>query len=93
MEQYVWLTYCVLIIFSAALRQKEIELGYDKAVVVRYYGDTRKETILKFRKSPLKSTPSTVHKGGKPHIPSITDERNEGKKLMQASHIDGSTII
>ena len=81
------------VFFRAAIRQREIDQGYDKPAVVRYYGDTRKETVLKFRKSPLISTPSNVHKGGMPRIPTISDERNEGKKLMQASHIDGSTVI
>ena len=84
-----------ILCFRAEQKQKELDQGYDKPVVVRYYGDTKKETLLKYRKSPVKSSqaPSPVYKGGKPRIPSIIDERNEGKKLMEASHIDGSSVI
>jgi hypothetical protein len=61
-------------------------------VIVRYYGDAKKETLLKYRKSP-KMTPIQGNKPNKPKVPSIIDEKNEGKKLMQTSHIDGSTVI
>lgn len=76
-----------------AQANKEVEQGYDKPVIVRYYGDTKKETLLKYRKSPNKLLPNQGNKVFKPKVPSIIDERNEGKKLMQASHIDGSTVI
>ncbi|WAR25904.1 CC020-like protein [Mya arenaria] len=72
---------------------KEVEQGHDKPVVLRYYGDAKKETLLKYRKSPSKSGQSIVHRGGKPKIPTIVDERNEGKKLMHAQHIDGSAVL
>lgn len=70
-----------------------MEQGYDKPVIVRYYGDAKRETLLKYRKSPNKMSPSVVIRAGKPRIPSITDEKNEGKKLMQVSHVDGSTVL
>ncbi|KAL4226564.1 hypothetical protein ACF0H5_014549 [Mactra antiquata] len=72
---------------------KDLDQGHDKPVVVRYYGDTKRETLLKYRKSPSKMCQSPVFRGGKPKVPTIIDERNEGKKLMQAQHIDGTTVI
>ncbi|XP_053377067.1 uncharacterized protein LOC123530542 isoform X4 [Mercenaria mercenaria] len=72
---------------------KELDQGFDKPVIVRYYGDAKRETLLKYRKSPNKMSPIPGNKPYKPKIPSISDEKNEGKKLMQASHIDGSTVI
>ncbi|XP_076447540.1 uncharacterized protein LOC143284598 isoform X2 [Babylonia areolata] len=73
-------------------KAQEKEMGYDQAVQVRYYGDTRKETLLKYRKSPVKATASTVAKGGKPKIPSMYDDQNEGKQLMLAGHLDGTAV-
>lgn len=70
-----------------------MDQGFDKPVVVRYYGDTKKETLLKYRKSPTKCSANPVYRGGKPRIPSIIDERNEGRRPMQASHIDGTSVI
>lgn len=72
---------------------KDLEQGYDKPVLVRFYGDTKKETLLKYRKSPSKSSANPVYRGGKPKIPCIIDERNEGRKLMQTGHIDGTTVV
>ncbi|KAL8576950.1 hypothetical protein ACOMHN_024226 [Nucella lapillus] len=63
-------------------KAQEKEMGYDQSVQVRYYGDTRKETLLKYRKSPVKPSANSVAKGGKPHIPSMYDDQNEGKQLM-----------
>jgi hypothetical protein len=79
--------------FRTAQANKEVDQGYDKPVVIRYYGDTKREILLKYRKSPGKLTPPLTNKVIKPKIPSIVDERNDGKKLMQAQHIDGSTVV
>lgn len=79
--------------FRASENQKDIDQGFDKPAVVRYYGDTKKETLLKYRKSPSKLSANPVYRGGKPKIPSIIDERNEGRKLMQASHVDGTSVV
>ncbi|XP_052285555.1 uncharacterized protein LOC127881598 isoform X2 [Dreissena polymorpha] len=77
----------------AEQKAKEVDQGNDKPVFVRYYGDTKKETLLKYRKSPVKSSVNPISRGGKPKIPSISDERNEGRKLMQAQHNDGTTVV
>jgi hypothetical protein len=34
--------------------QDDLDEGKDKPVVVRYYGDAKKEAINKYRKSPVK---------------------------------------
>jgi hypothetical protein len=73
-------------------KAQEKDMGYDQPVQVRYYGDTRKEALLKYRKSPVKQQVSPVSKGGKPKIPSIYDDRDEGKQLMVSGHLDGTTV-
>lgn len=83
----------MIFFFRSNQATKDTDQGYDKPVIVRHYGDTKRETLLKYRKSPNKMCQSAVHRGGKPKVPSIIDERNEGKKLMQASHIDGTTVV
>ncbi|XP_048257382.1 uncharacterized protein LOC124136360 isoform X1 [Haliotis rufescens] len=71
---------------------QEIEIGFDKPAQVRYYGDTRKETLLKYRKSPVKPSINPAVRGQKPRIPHMYDDRNEGKQLMLTSHVDGTTV-
>ncbi|KAK7102791.1 uncharacterized protein [Littorina saxatilis] len=73
-------------------KAQEKDLGYDHAVQVRYYGDTRKESLLKYRKSPVKPTGNPAGKGGKPRIPCMYDDYNEGKQLMLTGHLDGTTV-
>ncbi|KAL3852029.1 hypothetical protein ACJMK2_015718 [Sinanodonta woodiana] len=86
-------------ILNAALKQinddkvKEEEKGFNQTVVFRYYGDTRKETLLKYRKSPVKQTPTPITKVVKPSIPILDDEKNEGKTLVQTTHLDGTTVV
>ncbi|XP_041349988.1 uncharacterized protein LOC121369160 isoform X2 [Gigantopelta aegis] len=68
--------------------------GLDKPVQVRYYGDTRKETLLKYRKSPVKQMPNPALKGQKPRIPRMyNDDRDEGKALCVTSHLDGTSVV
>ena len=68
--------------------------GLDKPVQVRYYGDTRKETLLRYRKSPVKQTPNPALKGQKPRIPRMyNDDRDEGKTLCVTSHLDGTSVV
>ncbi|XP_033746342.1 uncharacterized protein LOC117331622 isoform X7 [Pecten maximus] len=74
-------------------RMRDIENGYDREVQVRYYGDAKKEAMLKYRRSPLKTTVKPIYKGGKPRIPPVFDERHEGKDLLQATHQDGSSVV
>ncbi|XP_005107667.1 uncharacterized protein LOC101861687 isoform X2 [Aplysia californica] len=76
-------------------RTHEIEMGYNNPVVVRYYGDTRKETLLKYRKSPVRTSQNASMnsmKGLKPRIPHMYDDSNEGKQLMKTCHIDGTMV-
>ena len=84
----------IISVSVTSLEQKaqEKDMGYDQPVQVRYYGDTRKETLLKYRKSPIKPTVNPTTKGGKPKIPSMYDDQNEGKQLMLTGHLDGTTV-
>lgn len=68
-------------------------MGYDKDVHVRFYGDAKKEAMLKYRRSPVKTSVNPIYKGGKPRIPPVFDERHEGKELLQATHQDGSSVV
>ena len=81
-----------LMIYSLEQKAQEKVMGYDQPVQVRYYGDTRKETLLKYRKSPIKPTINPAIRGGKPRIPSMYDDQNEGKQLMLTGHLDGTTV-
>jgi hypothetical protein len=77
---------------SKQQQQDDLDEGKDKPVVVRYYGDAKKEAINKYRKSPVKIE-SPVGKCGKIRIPIIGDDRNEGKQLMQATIHDGTSFV
>ncbi|GFO23230.1 glutamate-rich protein 6, partial [Plakobranchus ocellatus] len=70
----------------------EAEMGFTTPPVVRYYGDARRETLLKYRKSPTRTSPNTSLREGKPRIPNMYDDHNEGRQLMMTTHIDGTTI-
>ncbi|KAK6175783.1 hypothetical protein SNE40_014175 [Patella caerulea] len=69
------------------------EQGYDKPVQVRYYGDSRMETLIKYRKSPVKQELNPALHGQKPCIPSLLDDKNEDKKLMLSGHSDGTIVV
>ncbi|KAH9503808.1 hypothetical protein Btru_066692 [Bulinus truncatus] len=71
----------------------ETHIGHNTTVAVRYYGDTHKETVLKYRKSPMKVSSFILVKNGKPRIPRLLDDQNEGKQLMLTTHPDGTTIV
>ncbi|XP_059152679.1 uncharacterized protein LOC131938590 isoform X2 [Physella acuta] len=70
----------------------EAQMGFTLPVVVRYYGDTHKETLLKYRKPPVKAGLNNSFKEGKPQIPNVYDEKNQGKQLMLTTHPDGTTV-
>ncbi|GFR69725.1 glutamate-rich protein 6 [Elysia marginata] len=70
----------------------EAEMGFNTPPVVRYYGDARRETLLKYRKSPTRTSPNHSFKEGKPRIPNMYDDHNEGRQLMTTTHIDGTTV-
>ncbi|KAL5013330.1 hypothetical protein ScPMuIL_007600 [Solemya velum] len=87
------LEHCIQILqetMRAAKLQKtqDINQGYDKEVVLRYYADAKKDKIKK--QPPDKDLP--VHKGGKPKFPSMHHDHTEGRKLSLVTHIDGSTV-
>ncbi|XP_021368106.1 uncharacterized protein LOC110459911 isoform X3 [Mizuhopecten yessoensis] len=92
------LEYCIQILqetmkATKEQRIKDIDNGYDREVQVRFYGDAKKEAMLKYRRSPLKTAVKPIYKGGKPRIPPVFDERHEGKDLLQATHLDGSSVV
>ncbi|XP_069141921.1 uncharacterized protein [Argopecten irradians] len=92
------LEYCIQMLQESMRATKEhrirdIENGYDREVQVRYYGDAKKEAMLKYRRSPMKTAVKPIYKGGKPRIPPVFDERHEGKDLLQATHQDGSSVV
>ncbi|XP_071170308.1 uncharacterized protein LOC143062443 isoform X4 [Mytilus galloprovincialis] len=74
-------------------QQDDLDEGKDKPVVVRYYGDHKKEVLLKYRKSPVKTDSPVLGKSGKIRIPIIGDDRNEGKQLIQATVHDGTSFV
>lgn len=73
---------------------QELELGFDKSPVSRYYGDAQKEAVLKYRKIAPRHSANSVHRGQKPMIPAFFgDERNEGRHLALATVTDGSCVV
>lgn len=74
-------------------QKDDSDRGHDKEVLVRYYGDYKKEVLLKYRKTPVKPQINSLFKTGKPRIPPLHEERNQGKKLLQATHQDGTSVV
>ncbi|XP_062584054.1 uncharacterized protein LOC134245821 isoform X4 [Saccostrea cucullata] len=74
-------------------QKEDTERGHDKEVTVRYYGDYKKEVLLKYRKTPAKPQINPIFKTGKPRIPPLHEERNQGKKLLEATHQDGTSVV
>lgn len=74
-------------------QKEDSDKGHDKEVLVRYYGDYKKEVLLKYRKNPVKPQINPIFKTGKPKIPPLHEERNQGKKLLQATHQDGTSVV
>lgn len=74
-------------------QKDDSDRGHDKEVLVRYYGDYKKEVLLKYRKTPAKPQINSLFKTGKPRIPPLHEERNQGKKLLQATHQDGTSVV
>nr|XP_034307211.1 uncharacterized protein LOC105319401 isoform X7 [Crassostrea gigas] len=74
-------------------QKDDSDRGHDKEVLVRYYGDYKKEVLLKYRKTPAKPQINSLFKTGKPKIPPLHEERNQGKKLLQATHQDGTSVV
>lgn len=74
-------------------QKDDTDRGHDKEVLVRYYGDYKKEVLLKYRKTPVKPQINSLFKTGKPRIPPLHEERNQGKKLLQATHQDGTSVV
>ncbi|XP_078341968.1 uncharacterized protein LOC111107827 isoform X2 [Crassostrea virginica] len=74
-------------------QKDDSDRGHDKEVLVRYYGDYKKEVLLKYRKTPAKPQINPIFKTGKPKIPPLHEERNQGKKLLQATHQDGTSVV
>ena len=75
------------------------EIGHDKPVVLRYYGDSRREIMQKYggvhSQRPLvhmKSAPQLKEKLSLMEIPS-TEHNDNGKKLFMTTVADGSTIV
>lgn len=84
---------CVIGIFRETEQKDDSDRGHDKEVLVRYYGDYKKEVLLKYRKTPAKPQINSLFKTGKPKIPPLHEERNQGKKLLQATHQDGTSVV
>lgn len=85
--------YVLFFVFRKQQQQDDLDEGKDKPVVVRYYGDHKKEVLLKYRKSPVKTDSPVLGKSGKIRIPIIGDDRNEGKQLIQATVHDGTSFV
>ena len=85
--------YCIY--YSKEDRKEDGKKGFDKDFVpcVRYYGDSKKEAMLKYRKKSPVKTSSSVARGGKPNVPPVFDERMEGKHLLQTIHTDGTSCV
>lgn len=79
--------------FRETEQKDDSDRGHDKEVLVRYYGDYKKEVLLKYRKTPAKPQINSLFKTGKPKIPPLHEERNQGKKLLQATHQDGTSVV
>ncbi|ESP04590.1 hypothetical protein LOTGIDRAFT_170681 [Lottia gigantea] len=90
------LEWCIQILqksLKTMATQKEKDVVQDKPVQVRYYGDTRLETLIKYRRSPVKPEVSPAIHGGSPRIPKINDDKYEGKNLMLSGHSDGTSVV
>ena len=76
--------------------KNDAEIGHDKPVVVRYYGDSKREIKQKYsihaQRPLVRSTPQLKEKLSRMEVPE-TDMNDEGKKLFMTTVADGSTIV
>lgn len=73
-------------------RTHEAEMGLNSPVIVRHYGDSHRETLLKYRKPFVKASSNSSLKDGIPCIPNLSEDVTEGRNLFLASHMDGTTV-
>ena len=76
--------------------KNDAEIGHDKPVVVRYYGDSKRGVMQKYgmhaQRPLVRSAPQLKEKLSRMEIPA-TDMNDEGKKLFMTTVADGSTIV
>lgn len=78
--------------------KEEHEQGYDRPITLRYYGDSRKEQLDKYKRSMssganvITNRSAPVWKGEKPRIPAM-EQKQKGKTVFLATTSDGSTTV
>ena len=77
--------------------KEEHEQGCDRPITLRYYGDSRKEQLDKYKRSmscggTYTNRSGPVWKGEKPRIPTL-EQRTKGKTVFMATTSDGSTTV
>ncbi|XP_064632512.1 uncharacterized protein LOC135490876 isoform X2 [Lineus longissimus] len=84
---------------SHAQYAKSLALGHDKPIQIRYYGDQKKEAMLKYnRRGPANVRPQTaLVKGLYPRVPSLLEhdklKSKETQDLFLAAIPDGTMIV
>ena len=68
------------------------EHGHDKPVVVRYYGDSRRDAMLRRNVSSGKVSAHLL-RGQKPDIPELPETKLPDKRIFMTTVSDGSTTI
>ena len=81
--------------------QGDYEIGADYSIILRFYGDSRKEQMGNYNRSSsggsttdVSKRNAAVWKGEKPRIPSMDIYgKHKGKAIFQAAISDGSSTV
>ncbi|XP_035677492.1 uncharacterized protein LOC118416483 isoform X3 [Branchiostoma floridae] len=78
---------------STEQHEKALELGHDKPLVIRYYGDTKREAMLKYKKQPPPSQKPGARVMSPPKIPRMDSPVEQGRLKLMRQLPDGSCSV
>ncbi|CAH1265485.1 C3orf20 [Branchiostoma lanceolatum] len=78
---------------STEQHEKALELGHDKPLVIRFYGDTKREAMLKYKKQPPPSQKPGARVMSPPKIPRMDSPVEQGRLKLMRQLPDGSCSV
>ncbi|XP_078679086.1 uncharacterized protein LOC144914799 isoform X1 [Branchiostoma floridae x Branchiostoma belcheri] len=78
---------------STEQHEKALALGHDKPLIIRYYGDTKREAMLKYKKQPPPSQKPGARVMSPPKIPRMDSPVEQGRLKLMRQLPDGSCSV